>query len=48
MGGPSEEREISLSTGSAVAKACRSNGFETVEFPFHHDFESLRDALQEV
>ena len=48
MGGPSEEREISLSTGSAVVKACKSNGFETVEFSFHHDIESLRDALQEV
>ena len=48
MGGPSKEREVSLSTGAAVAKACRSNGYETVEFPFHYDFESLRDALQEV
>ena len=34
--------------GAAVAKACRSNGFETVEFPFHYDFEILRDVLQAV
>lgn len=31
MGGPSEESEISLSTGKAIAAALREKGYEVAE-----------------
>jgi len=46
MGGPSEERDVSLSTGKAVAEACKANGFQTTEFPFHFDHRKLLDDLK--
>lgn len=46
MGGPSEEREISLMTGKAVADACRSLEHAVVEFPFHFDHRKLLSGLK--
>lgn len=46
MGGPSEEREVSLSSGKAVAEACRANNFITTEFPFHLDYRKLLHDLK--
>ena len=46
MGGPSEERDVSLTTGNAVAEACRRNGYETTEYPFHFDHRKLLDKLK--
>ena len=46
MGGPSEERDVSLSTGKAVAEACKANGFQTTEFSFHFDHRELLDDLK--
>lgn len=45
-GGPSEERDVSLSSGKAVAEACRANGFDTTEFPFHFDHRKLLHILK--
>jgi len=41
MGGASEERDVSLSTGKAVADACRSNGYITREFEFQLNYKKL-------
>ena len=46
MGGPSEEKNVSLSSGKAVTDACRLNGFETTEFPFHFDYRKLLPDLK--
>ena len=46
MVGPSEERDVSLTTGNAVAEACRRNGYETTEYPFHFDHRKLLDKLK--
>lgn len=45
MGGPSAEREVSLSTGRACAAALRDAGFETVEVDAGPD---LCDVLRDV
>ena len=47
MGGPSEEREISLLTGNAVAEACQNLGYTVHKFPFHYDHRKLLNDLQE-
>ncbi|MBT3607248.1 MAG: D-alanine--D-alanine ligase, partial [Candidatus Marinimicrobia bacterium] len=46
MGGPSEEKNVSLSSGKAVADACRKNGFDTTEFPFDFDYRTLLPNLK--
>tara|TARA_B100001250_G_scaffold413240_2_gene446743 strand:+ start:529 stop:1419 length:891 start_codon:yes stop_codon:yes gene_type:complete len=46
MGGPSEEKNVSLSSGIAVADACRKNGFDTTEFPFDFDYRTLLPNLK--
>ena len=46
MGGPSEEKNVSLSSGKAVADACRKNGFGTSEFTFHFDYRKLLPDLK--
>ena len=45
MGGPSEERDVSLSTGKAVSKACKLNGFQIDEMPFLHDYKKWKDSF---
>ena len=39
MGGPSEEREVSISTGKAVIKACADNGYIATEFVFTDNYK---------
>ncbi|MCV6587225.1 MAG: D-alanine--D-alanine ligase [Marinibacterium sp.] len=49
MGGPSAEREVSLSTGRECASALRGEGFETVEIDAGPDLvDRLRDAAPDV
>ena len=47
MGGPSEEHEVSLSTGKAVMEACQRIGYNSTEIKFDHDFESYLDNMKE-
>ena len=47
MGGPSEEHEVSLSTGKAVMEACQRIGYNSTEIKFEHDFESYLDNMKE-
>jgi D-alanine-D-alanine ligase len=45
LGGRSPEREVSLVSGRACAKALREEGFEAIEIDAHHDLaERLREA----
>ena len=46
MGGPSDERDVSLKTGKAVADACRMNGYTTREFQFKFNYSKLLDELK--
>ncbi len=46
MGGPSDERDVSLKTGKAVADACRMNGYITREFQFKFNYNKLLDKLK--
>ncbi|MDO5658145.1 MAG: D-alanine--D-alanine ligase [Paracoccus sp. (in: a-proteobacteria)] len=49
MGGPSAEREVSLSTGSECAKALRQAGYEVVEIDAGQDLPArLADAAPDV
>ena len=47
MGGPSEEREVSLSTGKAVMEACQRIGYNTTVIQFDHDYKSCLDNMKE-
>jgi len=46
MGGPSEERNVSLSSGEAVADACKSLGYKTTEFIFENNYQKLIHNLK--
>ena len=46
MGGPSEERNVSLSSGKAVSDACKSLGYKTTEFPFENNYQKLIHDLK--
>ena len=46
MGGPSEEREVSLATGKAVIDACVENGYITTEFGFINDYKKHLKRLK--
>lgn len=49
MGGPSAEREVSLSTGRECARALRGEGFEVIEVDAGHDLATrLADAAPDV
>ena len=39
MGGFSEEREVSLSTGSEVIKACKLLGYKTLDMEFNQNYK---------
>jgi len=39
MGGPSEEREVSISTGKAVSVACSQMGYLVEDFTFRNDYK---------
>jgi D-alanine-D-alanine ligase len=47
MGGPSEEREVSIHTGKAVLEACKSNGYITTEYFFQNDYRSFLKDLKD-
>ena len=47
MGGISEEREVSLSTGKAVVEACQRIGFITTVIQFDYDYKSCLDNMKE-
>ena len=46
MGGPSEEREVSIATGKAVIDACIENGYTTTEFGFINDYKKHLKSLK--
>ena len=46
MGGPSEEKEVSIATGKAVIKACAENGYVATEFSFDTNYKKyLKTSL---
>ena len=46
MGGTSAEREVSLSTGAAVEKACSAIGLKTISVLYDGDFQKIVTDLQ--
>ena len=46
MGGPSEECEVSKSTGTAVSAACRSLGYDVLKLSFQDNYEALLPKLK--
>ena len=46
MGGPSEEREVSIATGKAVIDACVENGYTVTEFGFINDYKKHLKRLK--
>jgi D-alanine-D-alanine ligase len=46
MGGPSEEREVSIATGKAVIKACAENGYIATEFVFDTNYKKYLKELK--
>lgn len=49
LGGPSAEREVSLSSGAAVVKACEALGYETIPIDVDKDVaDKLREAKPDV
>lgn len=46
MGGPSEEREVSIATGKAVIKACAENGYIATEFGFTNNYKKHLKKLK--
>jgi D-alanine-D-alanine ligase len=47
MGGPSEERDVSISTGGAVSKACIENGYLVTEFSFRNDYKKYLNEMDD-
>ena len=45
MGGPSEERDVSISTGGSVSKACVENGYLVTEFSFRNDYKEYLNEM---
>lgn len=49
LGGPSAERDVSLSSGAAVVKACEALGYETIPIDVDKDVaDKLREAKPDV
>ena len=46
MGGPSEEKEVSIATGKAVIKACAQNGYVATEFVFDTNYKKYLKELK--
>ena len=46
MGGPSEEKEVSIATGKAVIKACTENGYAATEFSFNTNYKKYLKELE--
>jgi len=47
MGGPSEERDVSISTGGSVSKACVENGYLVTEFSFRNDYKKYLNEMDD-
>ena len=47
MGGPSQEREVSLSTGMAVIDACQKIGYKPTKISFEQDYKSYLSKMKE-
>ena len=45
MGGFSEEKEVSLSTGSEVIKACKLLGYNTIEMKFNENYKKFKNLM---
>ena len=45
MGGPGEERDVSIATGNAVIKACIENGFHVAEFSFRKNYKKYLNPM---
>jgi len=48
MGGPSSEREVSLSSGKAMFAACAALGYDAISLEFENDILSHLDTLKSV
>ena len=46
MGGPSEEKEVSIATGKAVIRACAENGYIATEFVFDTNYKKYLKELK--
>ncbi len=46
MGGPSQEREVSLSTGIAVIDACQKIGCKPTKISFEQDYKSYLSKMK--
>ena len=46
MGGPSEERDVSLSTGIAVINACQNIGYDSTKIAFDEDYKSCLEKMK--
>lgn len=46
MGGPSEEREVSIATGQAVIKACAENGYTATKLSFTNNYKKHLKKLK--
>tara|TARA_Y100001970_G_scaffold32045_3_gene39905 strand:+ start:1068 stop:1958 length:891 start_codon:yes stop_codon:yes gene_type:complete len=47
MGGASEERDVSISSGQAIIKACNEIGYMVSEFLFKNNYKKFAGMLQE-
>jgi len=45
MGGPGEEREVSLKSGKAIARALRDNGYDVSDIVLDTELVNLIDKL---
>ena len=46
MGGPSEEKEVSIATGKAVIRACAENGYAVTEIVFETNYKKYLKELK--
>ena len=48
MGGLSEEREVSFSSGASIIKACEENGYKAVKIEFTGQYKDLLTDVKSV
>ena len=46
MGGFSEEREVSLSTGSEIIKACKLLGYKATDMTFNKNYKRYKEVMK--
>ena len=47
MGGPSEERDVSIATAGSVSKACVENGYLVTEFSFRDNYKKYLNKMND-